>query len=138
MKTVWKWVKNFGLLGLWLMFVYLMLKDYAYDPYDPNRLGTSAYGHNAENSLRVVLPLSAIELVVLYLILQPWSYRRSWWRALMAFALAAPWTLLCMMASMHAGGVVMLNWMWLFVVDVILLVVTIVSLITWSIKRRTG
>ncbi len=90
-----------------------------------------------------MLFLSAAELAVLYLFLRPWSYRRSWWRPTVALALFAPWTLFCMAASMHAGGVAILHWLWLLVVDIILLACVAVSagaafMFRWASHRASG
>lgn len=127
-------VRNFGLLGLWFLAATLMLLDYRADPYDPGLAGTDAYGHNGQRDPEVMLAISAAELAVLYVILRPWSYRRSWWRPLISLLPFAPWTLLNMVASMHAGGVAIVHWMWLLVVDVILVACFTVSAasVAWS------
>ena len=50
---------------------------------------------------------------MLLAILRPWSYDRSWGRALVAWILLAPWNALSMIMSMHQGGIIVLHWMWL-------------------------
>lgn len=132
-----KAVRNYGLLSLWLLAVGLMCHDYVKDPYDPTLTGTAAYGHNGKGALQTMLVLSVVELIVLYLILQPWSYRRSWWRPLLALVLLVPWTFLSMVASMHADGVSVLHWLWLSVTTIILAACALVSLVGCVRHRRS-
>lgn len=91
----------------------MMVRSYLGDPPDPSREGTAAYGHNHAGALVDGLLWSASEVVILYAILRPWSYRRSWGRAAGALALLLPWTAMSMVLTMHAGGVVVLHFLWL-------------------------
>ena len=116
--------------ALWAATAFMMARDWAADPYDPSLVGTSSYGHNGEGALVDMLAMSAIELAVLVAILRPWSYDRSWGRALLAAALLLPWTAVSMMLSMHAGGIVLLHFMWLFLALVGLVVTFLVSAIS--------
>ena len=50
-----------------------------------------------------ILTVAAGEIIVLLAILRPWSYRRSWGRALLAFAVLSPWLLLWGAVGLHAG-----------------------------------
>ena len=98
---------------LWVITAVLMVRDYVADPYNPSLQGTDAYGHNSEGSLLPALGITVIELAVVYLILRPWSYRRSWLRAGIAFVIYLPWTGLSGFMCMHAGGIFAIHFLWL-------------------------
>jgi hypothetical protein len=119
----------------WALTALLMARDWANDPYDPTN---DRYGHNHEGALTDGLVMTSVELVVLVAILRPWSYDRSWVRSLVATVLLAPWTMLSMMMSMHAGGIVFIHLFWIFLVLVGLSVTFLVSAISHyrSIGRR--
>jgi hypothetical protein len=104
-----------------------MVHDYLIDPYDPSRTGTSAYGHNHQHALAHGLGVTLVELAVVYFILRPWSYRRSWLRPLGALVLYLPWTAFSMLMTMHAGGVFILHFLWLLAVVLILTVCSVWS-----------
>jgi hypothetical protein len=63
---------------LWFVTAIAMAANYIGDPYSPLRRGTSAYGHNHHGALWHGLLFIAAELMVVGLILRPWSYRQSW------------------------------------------------------------
>ena len=114
------WPRIAALLALWLASVACMVTDYVADPYDAGRTGTRAYFHNHEGALAQGLGASAIELAVLLLILRPWCYRRSWRRAVLALTVFVPWTALCALSLMHAGGVFVFHAIWLTCVVLVL------------------
>lgn len=108
-----------------------MARDYLADPPSAAWVGTQAYGHNHEGALVQGLVFTAIELVVLLALLRPWSYDRAWGRALVTLLLLAPWTLFAMMMTMHAGGVLVLHFLWLA-----LLCVLVLLGLVWSLFAR--
>lgn len=127
--------KNAGLLMLALFFSYAMYRDfYVLDPYNPSLGGTSAYGHNGQDSLRSMLEFLGVELLVAYAIIRPWSYKRSWKRALLAFAITVPWMMLMGIASMHSGRVVVLHVLWLVALSVVFFIIFWVSVL----RRKTA
>lgn len=98
---------------LWLATAALMARSAALDPYDPQRSGTSGYGHNHDGALLEGLVATAIELLVLCVILRPWSLDRTrWGRALVVCLVFTPWAITSAMLSMHAGGIFMLHFLW--------------------------
>ena len=115
-----KIVKSYGLVLLWLVTALLMVRDDANDPYNPSLEGTARYGHNHQGALWQTLLLTVVELAVLYAILRPWSYRRSWGRAVAALALFLPMAAFSTLMTMHAGGIVSLHLLWLVAVLVVL------------------
>ena len=96
------------------------------DPYvvDPRRRGN---GQNWPGDLSTELWLGAAELLVLFLILRPWSYRRSWGRALVALVLFIPWTLFTAMLGMHAGSINGAHLVWRAGVALVLLCLALIS-----------
>ncbi|MEZ4452543.1 MAG: hypothetical protein R3B09_23970 [Nannocystaceae bacterium] len=127
-----------GLASLWFATAALMVRSVLGDPYDPTRTGTAAYGHNHEGALLEGLVWTFTEMVILYAILRPWSYQRSWGRSLAALALLAPWTALSMVLTMHAGGVVVTHFLWLAILTVIVLVLALTSGFAAITARRAG
>ncbi|MBX7081214.1 MAG: hypothetical protein K1X88_18585 [Nannocystaceae bacterium] len=98
---------------MWVVLAILMARDWWHDPYPPAHAMQDAYGHNHEAALTKGLLISFVELVAVLAILRPWSYQRSWGRALLALALLLPWLLIWTVLTMHAGGVFVLHWLWL-------------------------
>ena len=126
--------KNAGLLMLALFFAYAMHQNfYVSDPYNPSLHGTSAYGHNSQGILRSMLTFLVIELLVAYATIRPWSYQRSWKRALLAFIITVPWMMLMGMATMHSGGVGFLHFLWLFVLSAVFFIMFWVSVLSKKI-----
>lgn len=117
-----------GLPCLWLAIVVLMIRSHLGDPYDPALTGTEAYGHNHEGALLQGVIWTFTELVIVSAILRPWTYRRSWGRALGALALLVPWTGLALLMTMHAGGIVALHALWLMLVTALVFVVLLSAL----------
>lgn len=95
----------------WIVLVGAMVWARYRDPFgrSPTHPG---YGENLPGDLPWALVTSAVEIVVLTAILQPWSVRSLWPRALTAFALFAPWSLFAMMMGMHAGSIDAAHSMW--------------------------
>jgi len=108
----WIRARYLALVGAWAATAILALRDDALDPYDPSLVGTAQYGHNSEGILAFVLPLTVVELAVALAILRPASYHASWLRAGAAFLVFAAWSLVSLMATMHAGGVMALHALW--------------------------
>jgi hypothetical protein len=96
------------------------------DPYvvDPGRRG---YGQNWPGDLSNAMWLGAFEVLGLLVVLRPWSYRRSWGRALVALALFVPWTLVAAMLGMHAGSINGAHLLWRAGIVLVLLCLTIIS-----------
>jgi hypothetical protein len=117
-------LKSGGLVVLWMIGVALVLRSYwAEPPPSPNRhFATDTFG-----SVLLVLGVMAIETGVLYAILRPWTYRRSVQRSLPGLAIFVPWTLFLMFRTMHAGNALLAHWMWLGIVDAVLLICVVAS-----------
>jgi hypothetical protein len=121
--------------GLVLTLGFMAL-DYWRDPPDPSRHGTAAYGHNGAGALAMGITLLLIEAAALCAILRPWSYRRSWGRALSALALFSVWAAVWVVLTMHTGGVLMVHFLWLVAVLAGLFVPVIVSAVAAATRRH--
>lgn len=130
MSALAKTLRVAALPAFWTLTAVMMALDWRADPHDPALVDTDRYGHNHDGALGDGLVLTLIELAILVAILRPWSYDRSWGRALVAVILLLPWTTLSMMLSMHQGGVVVLHFAWLFLVLVGVFVAFLVSAIS--------
>ena len=97
-----------------------MVRDWYRDPWPPATPQQHPYGHNAEGSLVLGLTMVWIEVVVLLAVLRPWSYARSWGRALTATAMWLPWALYGTLLAMHAGGVIIVHTLWLWLALLVL------------------
>lgn len=132
----WTRARYLALVGAWVATVLLAIRDDALDPYDPSLEGTAQYGHNSEGVLGLVLPLTVVELVVALAILRPASYRASWLRAGAAFLVFAAWSVVSLLATMHAGGVIALHALWVMALALGCLVAMVWSLIARRDRLR--
>src|SRR5688572_6692398 len=123
---------------LCLVVAGLMTRSWLNDPYDPTLEGTDRYGHNHEGALVDGLGITLVELAVLLAILRPWSYERSWGRAMVAVALLLPWTALSMFLTMHQGGIFVLHWLWLVVVVLVVASALLGSLVASYRRIASG
>ncbi|MFN8454160.1 MAG: hypothetical protein U0401_05710 [Anaerolineae bacterium] len=125
-SSIWKFSRNFSLLLYGILIVVFMYLNYRHDPPNPALTGTATYGRNVEGEFEQNLNGTGAELVILYLILRPWSYRHSWGRSLAALILFFPWTGLHLI-NMHAGGTTTIHGLGLLLLETILLGMTLVS-----------
>jgi hypothetical protein len=70
--------------------------------------------HNRPGDFRDNALLVLTEAAVAMLLIRPWSYDRSWGRALNGAVMFAPWLLLNLMFMIHSGGIMVLHTLWLF------------------------
>ena len=124
-----------ALLFSWSVTAIAMAISYLRDPYSPLREDTAAYGHNHEGALWQGLLITAVELVIVGLILRPWSYQRAWWRALGALGLLVPWTLFSALMVMHAGGILAIHFLWVLGLTAATVVVLLWSIVA-SVRLR--
>lgn len=68
-----------------------------------------------------------IELMVLYVVIRPWSYQNSWPRALLTLVLAVPWTLISGVAFVF-GGHSGLHFCWMLCLCFLLLCLMVQSI----------
>jgi hypothetical protein len=132
-----RFLRVYGLLLLAIIVSALMVRDWIRDPGPTGREGDLVNWHNAPGDLWTFGLLLAAEVAVLYAVLRPWSYRRSWGRAVLALALCTPPLLIAIVLLIHSGGIMALHALWLMVVFALLLVCTVVSaLAAWRHRHR--
>lgn len=135
MIAIWKFTRHFGLLGLWLAAASFIYFNYQREQSIPQP-HVHYFANDNSNSVLFVLMVMMIEIMMMYLILRPWSYQRSAARALVALVLSLPWTLFSMAVSMHASSAVFLHWMWLVVIDCVIVICGVVSGIAALVTKR--
>jgi hypothetical protein len=137
-----RWLWGGSFLALWVVTLFQMIANYAQDPYNPLLRGTAAYGHNEENALLRGIILGLLQLVWLYGVVRPWSFRlASLWsagRLVIALALLVPWTVYWGAAGIHGGGVTRINARWLLGVDLILMCALVGSLLACASRWVRG
>jgi hypothetical protein len=85
------------------------------------------------------LPRVTVEVLILYLLLRPGTFRWSWGRVLIALALFIPWFVYSIRYIMHAPGWVFAHGYWLIGVMVGLTVLFVVSVIgAWLTRTRAA
>jgi len=94
-----------------------------------------AYGANWPGDFSGAFVQLTIESAILYVILHPPSYRHSWKRCIVAFALFLPWTLIEMLVIMHTGKIWHAVWLWNVLLLPMLCLAAIVSLLTEHASR---
>lgn len=127
-------VKAYGMLFAWLVILMFMAVNYMNDPAAPFSSATDPsmqYGHNNEDSLKFGGVLSFIELCIFYVLIRPWSFHQSISRPLLALLLFLPWLLFSLMICMHSGGVTFIHFLWVLLINFVL----IVSFITSAVAR---
>jgi hypothetical protein len=107
------WGISAALLCWFGLIVLLMVRAMRLDPGPTGLPGDLPNVHNRTGDLSSILLQMSLELLVLTVILRPWSYYRSWGRALTALVLCIPWTLIFMALLIHAGSVMVLHVVWL-------------------------
>lgn len=128
-------MQHFGLFGLWLVALFVLYSWYQSDYQIEQSIIGLPREHNYDvpyrmTNGRLVLITSAVmtaELIGLYLILRPWSYKRSTGRLLIASMLFA---VLLGGASMEVFGAshyVLFHWLWLLIVNFILVVCALIA-----------
>lgn len=138
-KNFWFRIGILSILGGWTlwMIVAMYRSFYIFDPYDPTLTGTASYGHNHEGAFTRFLTLMLIELGIGLAVLLPWSFSRFYWlRCLILLVIFFSWMLLMAVAGMHGGNVDMLHTLWLFGINIIILVLLVVSIIAEVLNRR--
>jgi hypothetical protein len=103
------------------------------DKWDP--LGRQ-YGANGPGDLQLAFKFLVFDLLVLYGILRPWSYRRSWGRSLVALLILAPWAFFSIFATMHSGHIMTSVAAWQVLMVIALAIAVVVSAIgAWRNRR---
>ena len=116
MQRFWLWCKTFGLLTSWLVALATMYLAFRFDPpLSPDNLSEMTFlgHHNLPGELGRTVILSSMELVILGLLLRPWSTEPLRPKLIVAIALLLFWIILFGVATMQSGEVSKINLFWL-------------------------
>ncbi len=136
------WLRTGALLGAWILVLIEMAMMLRRDPVVDGR-GYRPYGHNWPGDFMSEAIESFVEIAVLALILRPWSFQRSWIRALVSAGVFFPWSLFTAVAGMHAGSIFAAHGLWLFALATALVLIAVYAGIAAALHRfrpavRTG
>lgn len=120
----------------WLVGIVWMVSTYFANPVDPTLQGTDRYGTTYHGELQSILGVTAVELALSIAILRPWSYERSWGRALLTLLVFTPWILLWGALGLHAGPTTHAHTVWLLLYWIGLLCSTTSALASAGYARR--
>ncbi len=112
-----------GIGCLWFTATYLA------NPPRPHSTGPSAYGTTWAGELKSILLFTLCEVVVAALILQPWTYDRSWGRAGLTLLVLTPWLLLQGAIGLHSGPTTAAHTTWLVLLWVALLALMVLGFV---------
>ena len=118
----------------WTLGVLVMTWTYYAHP-DP---GTGANGTTYQGELATMLGVTTLQVAVFGALLRPWSYQRSWDRAVGSLLILTPCIPVWMIMNMHAGPTSGMNVMWLMLFWVGLLGAAVVSGVAAWRARRTA
>jgi hypothetical protein len=133
--SLWKFVRNYGLLILWLVAAFLLYSWYQSDYQLEHSIAGLPRERNYDVPYRMTdgklvlltLAIMTAELIILYLILRPWSYRHSSKHLLIALTLFMTLMLFSSLRVFGTNNYVMFHWLWLLTVNCVLIVCGIIS-----------
>lgn len=127
-------LKKYWIPGLWL----LSLPLYWWAGAGPDSYAIAVLHTNPSYPVRGVLTFIAIttvEALLLYAILRPVTYSLSWKRAAAALLLFFPWLAVCAILLMHQPSYVFLHFLWLLLINLILVALWVYS-VAVALSRR--
>ena len=105
-------------------------RDDRWDPLGQER------GANGPGDLQLAFKFLVFDMLVLYGMLRPWSYHRSWRRSLAALIALAPWAFFSIFATMHTGRILGMVAGWQVLMVAALAITLVVSAIgAWRNRR---
>ena len=138
-KNVWFRIGIFLILSAWaLLFVSMMHQSYYLtDPYNPELIGTRAYGHNGEGNFKTFSIIVLIEYLILLGVLLPFSFSRFYWiRFLVLQMVFGGWFFLLVLGAMHSGGVYMIHLLAVLGINIIIFILLIASVVAEIVNRN--
>ena len=138
-KNVWFRIGIFLILSAWaLLFVSMMHQSYYLtDPYNPELIGTRAYGHNGEGNFKTFSIIVLIEYLILLGVLLPFSFSRFYsMRFLVLQTIFGGWFFLLVLGAMHSGGVYMIHLLAVLAVLIIIFILLLVSVVAEIVNRN--
>ena len=138
-KNLWFRIGIFLILSAWaLLFVSMMYKSFfVTDPYNPELIGTSAYGHNGAGDFKTFSIIVLIEYLILLGVLLPFSFGRFYWiRLLVMHAVFGGWFFLLVLGAMHSGSVYMIHLLAILGVNIIIFILLAASVVAEIVNRN--
>ncbi|MBD3882029.1 hypothetical protein IFO70_09695 [Phormidium tenue FACHB-886] len=116
MQRLWVWLKFYILSASWLVAVLIMYAEFRLNP--PSASTALAHfnmigSRNLPGEFERTVFLSIVELVILSLLLRPWSTERLPSRLSVAIGLLLFWMVLFGIATMNSGGISRVNLLWM-------------------------
>jgi len=105
------YLRLYWIHATWALFVPL----YLWSGTRPDRYMQDVMGVEPSyprSAIATAIAVTAVEAAVVYLVIRPRSYHRSWRRALAALLLFVPWLALSTMTMMHNGPPVFVHLLW--------------------------
>jgi Ca2+/Na+ antiporter len=121
-------LKKYWIPGLWLLCVPL----YAWAGVSPDQYAEAVlHTHPAYpwGGVLSAIAITAVEALVLYAIIRPKTYLRSWKRSAAALLLFSSELLVCAVLLMHQPGYVFAHFLWVLAVNVVLGAMCIYSIV---------
>jgi hypothetical protein len=107
------------------------------DPYNPELIGTRAYGHNGEGNFKTFSIIVLIEYLILLGVLLPFSFSRFYsMRFLVLQTIFGGWFFLLVLGAMHSGGVYMIHLLTVLAVLIIIFILLITSVVAEIVNRN--
>jgi hypothetical protein len=128
-------VKTGLLPPAWVLLLFNLLSARNEEVLGPRALPLE-YAASRSETLSLELVIGAIEVTLLTVVLQPWRQHPLWPRAMAAFALFLPWTVLAFAIGLHAGLMSETHTLWRLGILVVIGVVTVVSGLSSLIRHR--
>jgi hypothetical protein len=140
---LWTFVRNYGLLVLWLAAALLLYSWYQTDYQIEQSIINLPRERNYDEPYRMTdwklmlltFAVITVELIILYLILRPWSAQRSIGRLLLAPALFMLLLILSSTSILDASNYVAFHGLWLLLVSCVLVICTIISAISIAAEK---
>ncbi len=129
------WLTSALLPAAWFLLLFNLLSARHEEVAGPRGLPLE-YAAKRSETLFNELAIGAIEVALLTLVLQPWRQSPLWPRAIAAFTLFLPWTLLAFAIGMHAGLMSSAHTMWRLGILAGIGAVFVVSGLRSLIRRR--
>lgn len=126
-------LRKYWIHGLWLLSVPL----YGWAGANPDQYAAAVLGAHPSYPTRSVvtaIAVTAIEALVLYAIIRPKTYQRSWQRPAGALLLFFPWLVICAVLLMHQPAYVFAHFLWVLLVNLVLGILCIYSIVARAIR----
>jgi hypothetical protein len=121
-------LNKYWIPGLWLLSVPL----YWWAGTDTDSYAIAVLRTHPSYPVRGVLTfivITTVESLILYAIIRPRTYSRSWKRSLAALLLLFPWLAVCAILLMHQPAYVFMHFFWLLLITLILCALVVYSLV---------